>query len=73
MLVFVYYRLEYDNKTRTTLNSPGVDIVVPGFGDTETVEWLDHSQISLSRSRCIQSIAFFQAALTNQAVYRRSS
>ncbi|XP_045194127.2 phospholipase A2 group XV-like [Mercenaria mercenaria] len=41
-------RLEYDNKTRTTHNSPGVDILIPGFGETETVEWLDHSEISLT-------------------------
>ncbi|KAH3772297.1 phospholipase A2 group XV-like [Dreissena polymorpha] len=41
-------RLEYDNVTRTTSNSPGVDIQIPGFGDTETVEYLDHSEISLT-------------------------
>lgn len=41
-------RLEYDNVTRTTHNSPGVDIKIPGFGDTETVEYLDHSKISLT-------------------------
>lgn len=41
-------RLVYDNVTRTTFNSPGVDIIVPGFGGTETVEWLDHSQISFT-------------------------
>lgn len=34
----------YDNKTRTTSNSPGVDIRVPGFGETETVEWFDPSE-----------------------------
>ncbi|XP_052816277.1 phospholipase A2 group XV-like [Mya arenaria] len=41
-------RLEYDNVTRTTRNSPGVDVKIPGFGGTETVEWLDHSHISLT-------------------------
>ena len=45
----LYYRLEYDNVTRTTNNSPGVDIKIPGFGETATVEWLDHSEISLSK------------------------
>lgn len=41
-------RLVYDNKTRTTSNSPGVDIRIPGFGETETVEYLDHSELSLT-------------------------
>jgi hypothetical protein len=42
-------RLEYDNVTRKTHNSPGVDIKIPGFGGTDTVEFLDHSEISLSK------------------------
>ncbi|XP_066249695.1 lysosomal phospholipase A and acyltransferase-like isoform X2 [Euwallacea similis] len=36
-------RLSYDNVTRTTRNPPGVDIRVPGFGGSETVEWIDPS------------------------------
>lgn len=36
-------KLIYDNKTRTTRNPDGVDIRVPGWGGTETVEWLDPS------------------------------
>ncbi|CAG9864368.1 unnamed protein product [Phyllotreta striolata] len=36
-------KLIYDNVTRTTRNSDGVDIRVPGWGGTETVEWLDPS------------------------------
>ena len=39
-------RLYYDNVSRTTSNSPGVQIRVPGFGDTLTVEWLDPSKAS---------------------------
>ncbi|KAI5636029.1 lecithin:cholesterol acyltransferase domain-containing protein [Phthorimaea operculella] len=39
-------RLEYDNVTRTTRNSPGVDIRVPGWGLPEPVEWLDPSHQS---------------------------
>lgn len=40
----------YDNKTRTTSNAPGVEIRVPGFGNTTFVEWLDPSQITPSMS-----------------------
>ncbi|XP_066153500.1 lysosomal phospholipase A and acyltransferase-like isoform X2 [Euwallacea fornicatus] len=36
-------RLNYDNVTRTTAEPPGVDIRVPGFGNSETVEWIDPS------------------------------
>lgn len=41
-------RLEYDNRTRLTSNSPGVDIMVPGFGNTTTVEYVDPSQVSVT-------------------------
>lgn len=36
-------KLVYDNVTRTTKNTAGVDIRVPGWGSTETVELLDPS------------------------------
>lgn len=36
-------RLHYDPVTRTTHNSPGVEIRIPVFGDPEIVEWLDPS------------------------------
>lgn len=39
-------KLTYDNVTRKTTNPPGVDIRVPGFGGSETVEWLDPSHAS---------------------------
>ncbi|XP_052822895.1 phospholipase A2 group XV [Octopus bimaculoides] len=34
-------RLIYDPKTRKTFDSPGVNVKVPGFGKTETIEFLD--------------------------------
>lgn len=39
-------RLEYNNQTRTTSNSPGVDIRVHGFGNCSSVEWVDPSKAS---------------------------
>lgn len=36
-------KLFYDNVTRTTSNTPGVTLRVPGFGRSEVVEWLDPS------------------------------
>lgn len=35
--------LIYDNNTRTTRNSVGVETRVPGWGDPEVVEWIDPS------------------------------
>ncbi|KAI4466428.1 lecithin-cholesterol acyltransferase-related [Holotrichia oblita] len=39
-------KLRYDNVTRRTLNTDGVEIRIPGFGSTEPVEWLDPSRAS---------------------------
>lgn len=39
-------KLVYDNVTRTTSNSPGVDLRVPGWGDPFVVEWLDPTKAS---------------------------
>ena len=41
-------KLQYDNATRETRNSPGVDIIIPGFGNTTTVEYVDPSQLSVT-------------------------
>lgn len=41
-------RLVYDNETKRTFNREGVDIKVQGFGDTETVEFLDSSRYSIT-------------------------
>lgn len=39
-------QLIYDNVTRTTSNAPGVEIQVPGWGNSEAVEWLDPTHAS---------------------------
>lgn len=39
-------KLTYNNDTRTTSNAEGVDIRIPGFGSSETVEWIDPSHAS---------------------------
>ncbi|XP_014661427.1 PREDICTED: group XV phospholipase A2-like [Priapulus caudatus] len=39
-------RLDYDNVTRKASEPEGVNIRIPGFGNTTTVEWLDPSQAS---------------------------
>ncbi|XP_074597419.1 lysosomal phospholipase A and acyltransferase-like isoform X2 [Brevipalpus obovatus] len=41
-------RLVYDNVTRKTSNSPGVDIRIPGFGTTDTIEYLDPSHYGVT-------------------------
>ncbi|KAI6230075.1 hypothetical protein M3Y99_01098000 [Aphelenchoides fujianensis] len=42
-------KLVFDNSTKRSADSPGVDIKVPFFGATEGVEWLDPSQRSPGR------------------------
>lgn len=41
-------RLVYNNITRKTENAPGVTIRIPGWGYSETVEWIDTSHASVS-------------------------
>lgn len=38
-----FTRLEFDNTTKQYHEIPGVEIKAPGFGDTDTVEYLDPS------------------------------
>lgn len=42
-------RLVYDNETKRTYNREGVDIAVHGFGQTDTVEFLDSSRYSITQ------------------------
>uniref|UniRef100_A0A0B6ZGM7 EF-hand domain-containing protein n=2 Tax=Arion vulgaris TaxID=1028688 RepID=A0A0B6ZGM7_9EUPU len=39
-------RLLYDPQTRTTFNTPGVDIQANGFGETDSVEFLDPNPVT---------------------------
>lgn len=38
-------KLYYDNVTRLTKNSPGVEIRIPRWGDPEVVEWIDPTHV----------------------------
>ncbi|XP_065314857.1 phospholipase A2 group XV-like isoform X2 [Gordionus sp. m RMFG-2023] len=42
-------KLGYDNDTRLTSNTPGVNIRVPNFGNTTSIEWLDPTKRSVSK------------------------
>ncbi len=44
MLVFIF-RLSFDNITRKTANALGVKIRVPGFGDTDSIEYLTTNRL----------------------------
>jgi lysophospholipase-3 len=39
-------KLIYNNETRKTTNSDGVEIKIPGWGDPFVVEYLDPSKVS---------------------------
>jgi len=41
-------KLKYNNETRQSSDNDGVQIRIPGFGNTTTVEWLDPSMRSFS-------------------------
>lgn len=40
-------RLLYNITTRKTENAPGVEVRIPGFGTSETVEWIDPSHATV--------------------------
>ena len=47
--VYIHYnhcRLRYDENTKEYYNASGVEVRVPGFGGTDTIEYLDKSYIS---------------------------
>ncbi|GFY59931.1 phospholipase A2 group XV [Trichonephila inaurata madagascariensis] len=52
-------RLVYDNQTRKTSNMPGVDVRVPGFGGTETVEIIDPNLILSPRLTHFLSFKYY--------------
>jgi lysophospholipase III len=39
-------RLHYDNATKKTSNTPGVETRIPGFGDPKVVEQLDPTHVN---------------------------
>ena len=42
----------YDSENHTVTNAPGVEIKVPGFGTTQSVEYLDHNIPFLPTRKC---------------------
>lgn len=40
-------KLRYLPETRTTVNTEGVSIRVPGWGDSQVVEWIDPEKIAV--------------------------
>lgn len=53
------HRLIYDPKTKKSSSPDGVNITVPGFGGTESVEWIDPSHLPfgmLSSVLCIKCL-----------------
>ncbi|GFQ97858.1 phospholipase A2 group XV [Trichonephila clavata] len=61
-------RLVYDNQTRKTSNMPGVDIRVPGFGDTETVEKIDPNIIMTPRLKHILNFKYYYQDIVDSLV-----
>ena len=43
--LYIYFRLVYDESTKTMKNSPGVQTRVPGFGHTDSIEYLDEDKL----------------------------
>jgi hypothetical protein len=37
---------DYNNETKTTSNTAGVETIIPGFGDPEVVEHIDPNYVS---------------------------
>jgi len=69
-------RLIYDSRTHTTTNTPGVEVRVPGFGDTDTVEWLtaNHHQ-HLDSIHLVESLKYYKQIvdeLVNEKGYTRN-
>lgn len=62
-------RLVYNSTTHTTKNSPGVKIRMPGFGNTDTVEWLDPSH----RYPTGYFYDIVQAMVTSDLAYKRGT
>jgi lysophospholipase-3 len=41
-------KLVYDNKTKKNFDSPGVDVKIKDFGQTQSVEYLDDDRLSVT-------------------------
>lgn len=56
-------RLVYNRTTRRSSNSPGVQVRVPGFGQTYPIEFLDHNKLAGERNGFSSSHALHDTSL----------
>ncbi|CAG2203406.1 LYPLA3 [Mytilus edulis] len=54
-------RLVYDKQKHVTRNSPGVETRIPGWGETQTVEWLDPEHVDDILSDGWKSTSYFSS------------
>lgn len=65
-------KLTYNNITRKTSNTPGVETVLPKWGDTDDLEWIDTTPV-LDRYDYGDYFSNIAVALANRGYSRGST
>lgn len=60
------FKLIYDHKLRRTHNAQGIDIRVPGFGETHSVEYLSNLEIGPRKLNCPVSCLAFDTLIQSR-------